>query len=80
MSQRLERRIGEWAKWYTYHRPYVERSGDLGQYARFYGVAIDGMFELLAESALRIQKLEKADRPEIVLPNGVVFHDAMRAE
>lgn len=78
--ERLEQRIQEWAKWYTHHRPYVERSGDPDQYAKFLCAAIDGLLELNAEAALRIQKLERNGAPQLILPKGVRLHENMRVE
>ncbi len=81
MSADLDRRVTEWALWYTDHR---NDGMSLEKKLEFYGKAIDGLLELLAIATKDIQRLERRNgnaevRRQILLPRGVLMHSPLRS-
>lgn len=82
MSLETNKRVGDWARWYHYHKDQVGRSEDLRKHQEFYSRAIDGLLEITALLARDVQMLEQrgdSGVPTIVLPTGVKFNEKIRA-
>lgn len=80
MSRETNARISEWARWYheQLSNGVLKDHANVENQIRFFKVAVDGCLELIARQAHDIQRLERANRPEIILPSGVKLHDPIR--
>lgn len=80
MSAEFEKRVSEWALWYTEHR---NDGMSIDKRIAFMQKSIDGLLECLAIAAKDIQRLEGRNgnldlKRQLLLPRGVVLHNPLR--
>lgn len=80
MSALSERKLAEFAQWYSYNKSFTM---DPARFVEFSSRAIDCLAEIVAIQAADIQRLERRPgNPEvrkILVPTGVNLHSRMHA-
>jgi hypothetical protein len=76
MSASSEKRLTEWAVWFTEHKNTILNNPDPDQAKAFMMLALDGLLEITAMLAKDIQELEH--RKGIILPKGILLHEQLR--
>ena len=78
MDAKYLERAQDWVKWYMYH---ANETMSLEMRVKFQDRAIKGLMEMLARTVDELERIETGhNRPNIMLPTGITFHDDLRSE
>lgn len=78
MEKQYVDRAQEWVKWYMYHR---NDTMSVEARVEFQRKCIQGLFEMLARTIDEMARIEEGhNRPQIILPTGLMLNDPIRAD
>lgn len=76
MEKQFVQRADDWIKWYMYNR---NPNMPLEQKVAFQEKAIHGLMEMLARTIEELHRIEEGhNRPQIILPTGLMLNDPIR--